>query len=259
MTTLRVLTISWYVAIAFGMQLYANDRVQFEAASVKQTSQCTYESSQLGPGSVALKGVPLKPVLMTAFKVGQDQIIGPSWLESDCFEVFAKLPQGSTTDQIPMMLQALLAERFKLSAHKENRVSTGYTLIIDKNGPKLKESKEDSTFMAGHPRGTRAVRRGGGGFAGVMTMEALAKALSRQVDGPVVDATGLKGEFEIELSWSAGPQAAEPGMQRDGAASTPMDDLFSAVRESLGLKLEARKTQVEFLVIDHIERVPTAN
>ena len=77
MKTLPVLTINLYVTIAFGMQLYADDRVQFEAASVKQASQCTYESSILGPGSVAIKGVPLKPILMTAFKVGKDQIIGP--------------------------------------------------------------------------------------------------------------------------------------------------------------------------------------
>ena len=124
MKTLPVLTINLYVTIAFGMQLYADDRVQFEAASVKQASQCTYESSILGPGSVSIKGVPLKPILMTAFKVGKDQIIGPSWLESDCFEVFAKLPQGSTSDQIPMMLQTLFAERFKMVADKESRSST---------------------------------------------------------------------------------------------------------------------------------------
>jgi len=106
MRTLRVLTLSLYVTIAFGMQLHAEDRVQFETASVKQASQCTYDT-RVGPGGVSLKGVPLKPVFITAFKVGQDQIIGPSWLESDCFDIFAKLPQGSTTDQIPVMLQTL--------------------------------------------------------------------------------------------------------------------------------------------------------
>lgn len=128
------------------MQLHADDRVQFEVASVKQTTQCTYWSS-IDPGNVALKGLPLKPVLVAAFKVGKDQIIGPSWLDSDCYEIFAKVPQGATRDQIPMMLQALLAERFKMVAHKESRPSTGYALVIDKNGPKLKEAAEDSNFM----------------------------------------------------------------------------------------------------------------
>jgi uncharacterized protein (TIGR03435 family) len=249
------------------MQLYADDRVQFEAASVKQASQCTYESV-LGPGSVAIKGVPLKSVLMAAFKVGHDQIIGPSWLESDCFEIFAKLPEGSTSNQIPMMLQSLFVERFKMAAHKENRVSTGYTLVIDKNGPKLKEATAGSIFVAGQPRDVKTVRMDGRGFGGIMTMEALAKVLSRHLDGPVVDATGLKGEYLIDLSWAPDPAfgqrppsggATESGLQGSNAASTPIGDLFSAVRESLGLKLEARKTQVEFLVIDHIERVRTEN
>jgi uncharacterized protein (TIGR03435 family) len=163
-----------------------------------------------------------------------------------------------------MMLQTLFAERFKMVAHKESRSSTAYTLVIDKNGPKLKESKEDSTFMAGLPRGARAIRRGGGAIKGIMTMEALAQYLSRQLGGPVVDATGLNAEYEIDLSWAPDPAfeqtaAAESGLQGSNAASTPIGDLFSAVRESLGLKLEARKTQVEFLVIDRIERVPTEN
>jgi uncharacterized protein (TIGR03435 family) len=239
------------VTIALGMQLHANDRVQFETAAVK-TDQCTFESRKLGPGSVVLKGLPLKPILMAAFAVESDQIIGPSWLESDCFDILATLPQGSTNEQIPQMLQALFADRFKLSSHKEGRPKTGYTLVVDKNGPKLKESKEGSTFMAGRPAGTKAVRRGGGGFKGVMTMEELAKSLSRQVDGPVVDATGLKGEYEVDLSWSATSAAAE-------SATTPASDLFYAVRASLGLRLEPRKTQVDVLVIDHIDRVPTEN
>jgi uncharacterized protein (TIGR03435 family) len=253
-----VFKISLYLTTAFGMQLCAADRVEFEAASVK-TGQCTYQSS-IGPGTVALKGVPLNSVVMAAFKVGKDQIVGPSWLESDCFEIFARLPQGSTTEQIPMMLQTLLAQRFKMAAHKEGRPSTVLALVIDKNGPKLKESTENSSFMAGHPRGTLAVRRSGGGIKGVMTMELLAKALSTHGYGAVVDETRLKGEYEIDLSWSGGPASAvESGAQGNSVASTPVSDLFSAVRETLGLRLEPRKTLVDFVVIDRIERVPTEN
>jgi uncharacterized protein (TIGR03435 family) len=212
----------------------------------------------MGPGQVTIKGFPLNLVLIYAFEVSKDQIIGPSWLESDCFDVVAKLPQGSTIDQIPAMLQALLAERFKLSARKESRPSAGYALVVDKNGPKLKEAAEDSTFMGKAPRTALAIRRGGGGgFKGIMTMEALAKNLSRQGYGEIVDATGLKGEYEISLSWVSdqGVRPAEPS----AAASDPGADLFTALRESLGLRLEPRKAQTEVLVIDHIERVPTAN
>jgi uncharacterized protein (TIGR03435 family) len=234
----------------------ADDRVRFEVASVKKASECTYEHS-MGPGQVVLKGLPLNPVLITAFGVSKEQIIGPSWLESDCFEVVAKLPQGSTADQIPAMLRALLAERFKLSAHKESRPSTIYALVVDKGGPKLKQAAEDSTFLGKYPRNAIRIGRGGGALMGIMTMEALAKHLSVQGYGQIVDATGLKGEYEISLSWVPDQGAVQAAPS--AAASDPGADLFAALRESLGLRLEPRKTPTEVLVIDHIERVPTEN
>ena len=202
--------------------------------------------------------MPLKPVVIFAFGVSKDQIIGPSWLESDCFDVVAKLPQGSTTDQIPAMLRNLLAERFKLSAHEENRPSTIYALVVDKGGAKIKQAAEDSTFMGKLPRTAFAIGRGGrGALKGIMTMEALVKRLSVQGYGQVVDDTGLKGEYEISLTWVPDQGAGQAAPS--AAASDPGADLFAAVRESLGLRLEPRKTPTEVLVIDRIERVPTAN
>jgi uncharacterized protein (TIGR03435 family) len=245
-----------YVTVSLGMQLHAEDGVRFEVASVKKASECTYEHS-LGPGQVVLS-VPLSPVLITAFGVSKDQIIGPSWLESDCFDVAAKLPQGSTPDQIPAMLRALLAERFQLSTHKESRLSTSYALVVDKGGPKMKPAAADSTFMGKLPRTAMAIgKRGSGAVKGIMTMERLAKTLSVQGYVQVVDATGLKGEYEISLSWVPDQGAGQAAAS--GAASDPGADLFAAVRESLGLRLEPRKTPTEVLVIDHIERVPTGN
>jgi len=235
--------------------MHADDRVSFEVASVKPASECTYDR-MFGPGQVVLN-VPLSPILITAFKVSKDQIIGPSWLESDCFEIVAKLPEGSTPDQIPAMLLDLLKERFKMSTHKESRPSTIYALVVDKGGPKIKAAAENSTFMGKAPRNAIAVGRGGGSIKGIMTMEMLAKALSNQGYGPIMDATGLKGEYEISLSW-----AADRGMAQtppSDAASTPRADLLTALRESLGLKLEPRKGATDVLVIDHIERVPTEN
>ena len=111
--------------------------------------------------------------------------------------------------------------------------------------------------MGKAPRTALAIRRGGGGgFKGIMTMEALAENLSRQGYGPIVDATGIKGEYEISLSWVPDPGI---GQAAPSAAMDPGADLFAALRESLGLRLEPRKTQTEVLVIDHIERVPTGN
>jgi uncharacterized protein (TIGR03435 family) len=246
----------------------APDQPKFEAASVKRTDQCVLDNS-LGPGTFVLKGDPLKPILVEAFKVSKDQISGPSWLDEDCFEVFGKMPEGTTRDQIPAMLQALLAERFKLAAHKEDRPSRVYALVVDKNGPKFKESDPSSSFMGAHP-GAMMFRAGPGtsGFKGSMTMADLARRLSGKGHGPVQDFTGLKGKYDIDLSWAPdrafepmgewarAAQAAHPNADLPPA---PTADLFAAIRESLGLRLERRKEPVEVLVIDHIERVPTGN
>jgi uncharacterized protein (TIGR03435 family) len=138
----------------------------------------------------------------------------------------------------------------------ESRMGTEYALVIDKGGPKLKESTESANFMRGRPAAALAIRRDGSGIKGPMTMDMLARALSRAGYGPVVDATGLDGQYEVDLMWVPEP-AFEPGRPVAGGASTA--DLFSAVRQSLGLRLEPRKTAIEFLVIDHVERSPTEN
>jgi uncharacterized protein (TIGR03435 family) len=260
-----VLVVGLYVTRTSAASPYPDDHVQFETASVKLSKECLFDTS-ISPGGVALKGVPLKPILVHAFKIAADRINGPSWLDTVCFDVIARLPQGAKTDQVPMMLQALLADRFQLRAHRESRMSTEYVLVIDKGGPKLKESTESTDFMRGRPATTLAVRRDGAGIKGPMTLDMLARALSRAGYGPVVDATGLDGKYEIDLMWVPEPafgpgepsaSAAAPGVV--GQVPTPAVDLFSAVRQSLGLKLEPRKTRIDFLVVDRVERVPSEN
>jgi len=245
--------------------LLAQDRVAFEVASVKPNSECALETA-VSPGGVALKGVPMKVILMQAFKVDVERINGPSWIETACFDVFAKLPQGGKTEQIPLALQILLADRFKLNAYKESRAAIGYALVVDKNGPKMKESTESSNFMRGRAPSALALRRDGAGVKGAMTMELLAKTLSRAGYGPVEDATGLNGKYEVELSWASDAALRSTGGAPtvDGApgisdASGPAADLFAAVRQSLGLRLDTRKATVDFLVIERIERIPTEN
>lgn len=241
---------------------------KFEVASVKRADQCGGRNS-IDPGSVTFRGVPLKGVLMEAFKVKMDQIEGPSWLESDCFEISAKIPEGVTKDQLPAMLQALLADRFKLLAHKEDRPSSGYVLVVDKGGPKFKEDDPKAGFMGkdARPGLTFYGGSGRGALKGVMSMATLASNLSSKGYGPVQDATGLTGKYDIDLTWTP-DKAFEPGtVGGTASAATPPvadnpardADLFTALRESLGLKLERRNVQVQFVVLDHIERVPTEN
>jgi uncharacterized protein (TIGR03435 family) len=245
----------------------ATNQPKFEVASVKRANLCAVGRS-IDPRSVTLTGMPLKPVLMTAFGVRIDQIEGPSWLETDCFDISAKIPDGGSLDQLPAMLQALLAERFKLAAHKEDRARSGYALVVDKGGPKFKEDDPKTNFMgAGHAGQTFYGASGHGALKGVMTMARLVASLSTQGYGPVQDLTGLTGNYDIDLRWTPNPDLG-PG-RADAAVSAatppgadipaPEPDLFTALRESLGLKLERRDVQMQFVVIDHIERIPTEN
>jgi uncharacterized protein (TIGR03435 family) len=197
-----------------------------------------------------------------------DQIEGPSWLETDCFEISAKIPEGVPSDHLPAMLQALLTERFKLAAHKEDRSRSGYALVVDKGGPKFKEDDPNTNFMGAGHAGQMYIGRGGhGALKGVMTMASLASSLSREGYGPVQDLTGLTGKYDIDLSWMRDPDFAPTAVDATASAATgpgadvpaPEPNLFSALREQLGLKLERRNVQVQFVVIDHIERIPTEN
>ena len=250
--------------------LNAQNQPRFETASVKRMERGIIHN-ELGPGTVILRGDPLKVVLMEAFSVKGYQIEGPSWLDEDCFEIVARMPEGATSDQVPAMLQALLAERFKLAAHKENRPRPVYALVVDKGGPKFKEASLNFKRMGPRPVVLFRVAPDTRGYKGALSMATLAHFLSGDLDRPVQDFTGLTGTYDIDLSWtpdpaidrpSVGSFAADPassGQTRTDLPAAPTATVFTAIRESLGLKLEARKEPVETLVIDHVERVPVAN
>lgn len=239
----------------------AAQQATFETASVKRAEQCSLEMS-LDPAMISLKGVPLRGVLVTAFHVRGDLIEGPAWLDSDCFDIIAKMPAGAKPDQLPEMLLALLADRFKLAFHRATRQHSGYSLVVDKGGPKCPEDDPNKDFLRG--RGTVALRRGGGGIKRAMTMAELASYLSGVGYGPVEDRTGLTARYDIELSWAPDPafehsNAMPPPADRPNAPPAPTVDLFTAVREELGLRLERHNVAVEYVAIDHIERTPGAN
>ena len=247
--------------------LMGADQPRFETASVKRADRCSVQNS-IDPGMVALNGDPLKVVLAEAFHLKTDQIVGPSWLDADCFAIVAKMPEGATKDQVPAMFQALLVERFHLAAHKESRPSPGYALMVDKNGPKFKES-DPSSPLAGHVRFLAGP--GAPGIKGPVSMALLARTVSLGLNCPVEDLTGLKGKYDIDVSWApdrsmeppstsaADDATARPGLPEVATPSGAAADIFTAFRDSLGLRLERRKERVEVLVIDHIERVPTEN
>lgn len=255
---------------ALPLPLLAADTPKFETASVRRAEQCSMQNS-VDPGRVALIGDPLRALIMEAFDVKLDQVIGPPWLDAECYTVIARLPEGATKDRLPEMFQALLVERFKLAAHKENRVRPGYLLVVDKGGPKFKQSAP-SFGPAGRPNQVRfGAAPGASGIKGSITMAMLAHFLTDHLGGPVEDRTSLDGKYDIDVTWTPDPAFEKPGAfaqdaarrsgSEDTAASLPSGtgNIFAALRDTLGLRLEPRKEQVEVVIVDHIERVPVEN
>jgi uncharacterized protein (TIGR03435 family) len=159
------------------------------------------------------------------------------------------------------MLQALLADRFKLAVHYETKDVAVYTLTVSKDGPKFHETTPDELpkdFGEGMARVTRS--RPGQFTAQSFTMARLAQILSFATRRIVQDQTGLKGRYDIKLDWAPDDMNPSPGnADRHGAlpsvvpAASSGPSIFTAVQEQLGLKLESRKGSMQILVIDHVE------
>jgi uncharacterized protein (TIGR03435 family) len=226
---------------------------RFEVASIKPTPpelQDGHSGGHSSNGKYDMHNRTLKTYIMRAYYVGPNQISGgPSWLDSDRFDINAKSEEETDGDEVLMaMLRTLLADRCKLAIHVESKPIEAYVLEVAKNGPKLEKAKDptaSATTNSGH--GTIDAR--------VISMKRFAEVLSRQMDLPVVDQTGLEGVFNIKLSWS--PETDQPVKAGQLPAMDTGPSIFTAIQQ-LGLRLHSRKTPVDVLVIDHVEK-PSAN
>ena len=188
---------------------------------------------------------------------------GPSWFYSEKFDIEAKASRAvndelrvlSSEQGLPIkhrMLQALLAERFKLTLHRETKNLPEYVLVIGKNGPKVQESPTGVSADDVKGPGGKKVRFGPGQLRGDrLSMPLLAELLSVQLGCPVLDQTELKGTYDFTLEWT-------PDQDHMLLSESSRSSLFAAIQEQLGLKLESTKGPVEVLVIDHVER-PSEN
>jgi uncharacterized protein (TIGR03435 family) len=206
-------------------------------------------------GALDARNVTLKMLISFAYDLPEDRILqGSSWLDSDKYDILAKpdpdagLPVDTSRSAIRIRTQALLADRFKLALHKDTRQLTIFKLLVDKNGPKHLEAAKGSA--------PDWVNNGRHVSCKAMTMELFAKGfLTEQLRLPVIDQTGIKGSFDFSMDWA--PEEHSPGSPagEPSAASEPSaPSFFSALREQLGLKLEAAKGPVEVLIVDHAER-----
>jgi uncharacterized protein (TIGR03435 family) len=283
----------------------------FEVASIKPSEAVTPAMIASGKLHVGMKidgsrvdigNFRLMQLIMKAYDVKMYQVQGPSWLLSgQAFDIVANLPPGATKEQVPAMLQKLLAERFKLQVHTEKDPHAVYAMVVSEGGAKMKQSADPGE--AGAPAGVtgsstatiaqnsngatvsdgaghtqKMTRSADGKFlhmeASGITMPELAEGLSPLTDQPIVDATGLKGRYEVTLDISmaemlnaaraAGaniptdaPGASDPSKPAE-AASDPGASVFTALKP-LGLKLERRKEPLLRIMVDHCEKMPTDN
>jgi uncharacterized protein (TIGR03435 family) len=222
-----------------------NQPLAFEVASVKPSPPGSNGMSiGLPAGRFTARNASLKLLMVNAFDIRTFQIVGGAgWMDSDRFDIEAKTPGNISGKQGYEMLQTLLADRFQLKIHWETREMPIYTLVVEKNGPKLNPAKEDGRSMvSGRGRGRMDFQK--------VSLPTLAVNLAGNLDRIVIDKTGLSGEFDFTLEWN--PDLSQP----DPDQSKP--SIFTALTEQLGLRLESTRGAVEVLVIDHAEK-PSEN
>lgn len=268
------------LALTFALALSAAAAERtFDAAVIKmnkagETGPSKMSASQ--PGRLIVVNTPLKFVILYAFRLMDHELIGvPDWAQDTSFDITAVYPTDppATQDDIRLMLQHLLRDRFGFQIHSEKRVIPAYDLtLLHRNGglgANLRPSSIDCEKLMAEKR---PLREAGGNSAvspdgkrpacsvsasrryltgGGVTMQQLSATLQSMLGKPVVDRTGLDGRFDVEAKWSL----------LDDTGGTPQTDspsIFYAVREQLGLRLDPHKEPFDVTVIDRITQ-PTAN
>ncbi|MBS1855637.1 MAG: TIGR03435 family protein [Acidobacteria bacterium] len=269
-------------------------RLTFEVASVRPAAPQAMARLQgsvdggpgtSNPGRIRFTDMPLRALIMRAYDVQSFQVLGPSWMDSERFDVIAKVPGGASREDARVMLQNLLADRFRLKLHKETKEAPVYEMTVAKVGIRMKEAAP-AEAAGDHPPGPpptgearfrmprgqlgiqatvngRMSMRGDG-----VTMADLAGTLGLPLGRPVVDKTGLTGTYDIQVEFSPegiglGPKGPTPSEAGGGnPAEVPRDSgptLFTALQSQLGLKLTSRKGPVDRLVVERVEKMPTGN
>lgn len=241
------------IAFAIAAGCYAQN---FEVASFKIHEGETRgrPDIQAVPGSVTMRNVPMKYIIVWSFKVSPSQVGNPPGPDgdNDRYDITAKAAGPAKIDEMRVMMQALLAERFKLKVHRETKEIPAYVLIEAKGGHKLTPSTAPDGPGVLPVADQNKVALG----ATSATLDQLCMFLGDPLRAPVVDMTGLKGRFDFTIDITDYVRAPrQPG----DPEPDPVSILQNALPKQLGLKLEARKMPVEMLIIDHMEKAPVEN
>ena len=262
---------------------------EFEVASVKHAEPLTGGPAHMPPemadmigfhrdaGRVDYKAVSLMGLLERAYGMKRDRIKGPGWLAEERYTIAAKVPPGATTEQLQLMLQKLLAERFRILQHRDTREMDVYRLKVAKNGPKLQPPEAPSAPMTAEERTAATRKRSEDMMARVKacndakqkgeysscntrsfsigegTLDKFAETLSGNLDRPVKNLTQIEGKYSFKLEWTpdTGPIISD--------APTFLANIFAALQQQLGLRLEPGKETIDLLVIDQAEKDPVSN
>ena len=248
-----------------------------EVISVRQNAGDGHDGSVgIRDDGIYAHDVPLRFLMNVAFQPQQlanGHIVGlPGWSETQCFEVLGKTGPNTTVDTKSLnreqrnelrstWMRAVLTERFHMQTHLEERETPVYALVIAKGGPKIHPSAANPPrdFVAPNGEhvqlGTMAIPGKLGGHA--VPIGALVAMLQSagQLDRPVVDRTGLTGNYDLYVAWS--PEHGDP-LHDDASPNADLPSLFTALQEQMGLKLEPAKAPIKTLIVDHVEK-PSEN
>jgi uncharacterized protein (TIGR03435 family) len=245
------------VLVSFCITLFAQQQGSpptFEVASIKPSEDPPGSVSGIfeNRGRVNAKNVTLKRCVRGAYNIPEPQIVGgPKWVDQDRYYIEAKAAVPATDRELMLMLQTLLADRFKLVVHREQRVISGFRLVLGNRGLKAQASTPDRDSVGRSQRG-RIEAEG-------YTMGQLAVKLSEALHQPVLDTSRVDGIFDFKLEWTPDDmQARLASADQRAGNNTPETDagpsIFTALQEQLGLKLEPGRVPTEILVIDSAEK-----
>lgn len=292
MTSIRVSAAALLAGAAlFGQP--AAKRPQFEVASVKPSPAQMPNQAAIGVhidgAQLRCSFLALREYLAMAYRMKPYQITGPDWIATEKFDISAKMPDGIERDQVPEMIQALLEERFQLKSHRDKKEFPVYGVVVAKGGLKIQPLPPDPENPEGARRTVSAAASGG--IRGVnvnlgygssftlannkieakkLTLTEFSDIMARFADRPVVDMTNTPGRFDFSVDLT--PEDYRSLLIRSainaGVALPPEamrllegvseDSLFLAL-QSVGLKMETRRSPLDVLVIDSISRNPTEN
>jgi len=224
----------------------------FDVATIRPSSGAVaFEhdgDTQTSPGSLRMRDVTVQTCIKWAYGVQDNQIAGPDWIQVEHYDIVAKADQPANEAQMKQMMQALLADRFRLSFHRESKELKAFVLTVAKGGAKVHPAAapDAKPFHQNSANGT-VVRS--------MTIREFGDFIAGPLQKPVIDETGLTGKYDFVLDFTPYlPDAKNMGPDRPDTTSI----LMAAMEGELGLKLESRKTEVEMMVVDHIEK-PSEN